>query len=420
MIKDQKKMDAYMNKKENKINIEQLLGNLSKNDLVGVNGISSNGLASLVENILHEIMNKEKSEFLNSAENDKSNGSYSRSLNTSVGKLNLNVPRVRSGEFRSSLLPEKYQRYDESFEELIFSFLINGDSKKEIVHKMKYRGISFSDKAYDEIFDFIKEQMEDFKSKELDSEYNFIYIDAYHCMIKDTKDKQVKKGVIYTVLGVDKHANKSIIGFYPFFGHENKSTWMEVFQNLINRGLKRVLIFISDDFSGMTEAINTLFPLSDIQKCVVHLDRNLYRNMQKEDAKKVTKKLYEIRTTCDTYEAALALYESDVIEKFKKQYPTFINHLEIRKTEHLCFMKYPEAVRKHIYTTNPVESVHSSFEKMRIKKGGFFQSMDILNVAIFIVSDKLNLTWKKPIPMIKSKVYELNQMFQIKFYEEEK
>jgi len=413
-------MDAYMNKKENKINIEQLLGNLSKNDLVGVNGISSNGLASLVENILHEIMNKEKSEFLNSAENDKSNGSYSRSLNTSIGKLNLNVPRVRSGEFRSSLLPEKYQRYDESFEELIFSFLINGDSKKEIVHKMKYRGISFSDKAYDEIFDFIKEQMEDFKSKELDSEYNFIYIDAYHCMIKDTKDKQVKKGVIYTVLGVDKHANKSIIGFYPFFGHENKSTWMEVFQNLINRGLKRVLMFISDDFSGMTEAINTLFPLSDIQKCVVHLDRNLYRNMQKEDAQKVTKKLYEIRTTCDTYEAALALYESDVIEKFKKQYPTFINHLEIRKTEHLCFMKYPEAVRKHIYTTNPVESVHSSFEKMRIKKGGFFQSMDILNVAIFIVSDKLNLTWKKPIPMIKSKVYELNQMFQIKFYEEEK
>ncbi len=411
-------MDAYMSQMENKLNIDQLLGNLSKNDLVGANGISSNGLASLVENIIHEIMNKEKNEFLNNTKNDKSNGTYERNLNTSVGKLNLQVPRVRSGEFRSSLLPEKYQRYDESFEELIFSFLINGDSKAEIVHKMKYRGISFSEKAYDEIFEFIKKQMEDFKSKELDSEYNFVYIDAYHCMIKDTKDKQVKKGVIYTVLGVDKSANKSIIGFYPFFGHENKSTWMEVFQNLINRGLKRVLMFISDDFSGMSEAINTLFPLSDIQKCVVHLDRNLYRNMKKEDAQKVTKTLYQIRTTCDTYEAALSLYESNVIEKFKKQYPTFINHLEKRKTEHLCFMKYPEAVRKHIYTTNPVESVHSSFEKMRIKKGGFFQSMDILNVAIFIVSDKLNLNWKKPVPMIKSKLYELNQIFNLKFYEE--
>ena len=85
----------------------------------------------------------------------------------------------------------------------------------------------------------------------------------------------------------------------------------------------------------------------------------------------------------------------------------------------MAFLKYPESTRKYIYTTNPVESVHSSFEKIRIKKGGFFQSMDTLNVAIFIVCDKLNLTWKKPIPMIKSKLYELNQMFNIKFYEEE-
>ena len=412
-------MDRYMNKNESKFSLENLISKADKNNLVAENGITSNGLVNLIENIIHEIMNKEKSRFLDDTQNDKANGSYTRNLNTSVGKLNLQVPRVRSGEFRSSLLPNKYQRYDESFEELIFSFLINGDSKNEIIYKMKSRGIAFSEKAYDEIFQFIKKQMEDFKSQELDSEYNFIYIDAYHCMIKDTKDKRIKKSVIYTVLGVDKFANKSIIGFYPFFGHENKTTWMEVFQDLINRGLKRVLMFISDDFSGMSEAIKTLFPYSDIQKCIVHLDRNLYRNMQKDDAKFVTKKLYEIKATCNTYQSGILLYQSDVLDKFKKKYPTFIKHLEKRKTEHMCFLKYPEAIRKHIYTTNPVESVHSSFEKMRIKKGGFFQSMDTLNVAIFIVSDKLNLTWKKPIPMIKSKIYELNQMFNLKFYEEE-
>ena len=394
-------MDRYMNKNESKFSLENLISKADKNNLVGENGITSNGLVNLIENIIHEIMNKEKSRFLDDTQNDKANGSYTRNLNTSVGKLNLQVPRVRSGEFRSSLLPNKYQRYDESFEELIFSFLINGDSKNEIIYKMKSRGIAFSEKAYDEIFQFIKKQMEDFKSQELDSEYNFIYIDAYHCMIKDTKDKRIKKSVIYTVLGVDKFANKSIIGFYPFFGHENKTTWMEVFQDLINRGLKRVLMFISDDFSGMSEDIKTLFPYSDIQKCIVHLDRNLYRNMQKDDAKFVTKKLYEIKATCNTYQSGILLYQSDVLDKFKKKYPTFIKHLEKRKTEHMCFLKYPEAIRKHIYTTNPVESVHSSFEKMRIKKGGFFQSMDTLNVAIFIVSDKLNLTWKKPIPMIK-------------------
>ena len=412
-------MDTYMNQQDKKVNVQNILGNIKYEDLIGVNGISKNGLIGLVENILQEIMGKEKKEFLNSSFLDKSNGSYSRTLNTSLGKLNIDVPRVRSGEFRSSLLPEKYQRYDESFEELIFTFLINGDSKNEIVYKMKQRGISFSEKAYDEIFEYIKKQMESFKSCELDSEYNFIYVDAYHYMVKDQKAGQVKKGVVYTVLGVDKEANKSILGFYSFFGHENKSTWMEVFQNLINRGLKRVLMFISDDFSGMSEAIKILFPLSDIQKCIVHLGRNLYKNMQKDDAKYVTKKLYEIKATCDTYSEGLAIYQKDIIDKFKQKYPTFINHLNKRKDEHMAFLKYPESTRKYIYTTNPVESVHSSFEKIRIKKGGFFQSMDTLNVAIFIVCDKLNLTWKKPIPMIKSKLYELNQMFNIKFYEEE-
>jgi transposase-like protein len=121
IIRIRNKMEAYMSQIENKLNIDQLLENISKNDLIGANGISSNGLAALVENIIHEIMNKEKNEFLNNATNDKSNGSYERSLNTSIGKLNLNVPRVRSGEFRSSLLPEKYQRYDESFTGNIFT-----------------------------------------------------------------------------------------------------------------------------------------------------------------------------------------------------------------------------------------------------------------------------------------------------------
>ncbi len=105
---------------------------------------------------------------------------------------------------------------------------------------MKLRGLDFSEKAYDEIH---KNQMLEFKSKELQESYYFIYIDAYHCMVKDLKDKRVKKSVVYTVAGIDINANKSLLGYYSFFGKENKSTWMEVLQDLINRGMKRVLMF---------------------------------------------------------------------------------------------------------------------------------------------------------------------------------
>ena len=113
------------------------------------------------------LLRRERYKYLLENPTYKGNGNYKRSLNTSLGKLDLEVPRVRSGEFRSNLLPPKYQRYDESFEDLIFSFLINGDSKQEIIYKMKLRGLDFSEKAYDDIFEHIKNQFFEFKSKEL-------------------------------------------------------------------------------------------------------------------------------------------------------------------------------------------------------------------------------------------------------------
>ena len=183
---------------------EQLKGDLFEEILVKeLDEYGKNKLASLMEGLLIEIMGKERYEYLLENPKDKANGSYKRSLNTGLGKLDLEVPRVRSGEFRSNLLPPKYQRYDESFEDLIFSFLINGDSKGEIIYKMKLRGLDFSEKAYDEIFEYIKNQFLEFKSKELQEDYYFIYIDAYHCMTKDLKDKRVKKAVVYTVVGID-------------------------------------------------------------------------------------------------------------------------------------------------------------------------------------------------------------------------
>ena len=402
------------------MNREMLKEIMSNMDVVKeLDEYGKNKLATLMEGLLIEIMGKERYEYLLENPKDKGNGNYKRSLNTGLGKLDLEVPRTRSGEFRSNLLPPKYQRYDESFEDLIFSFLINGDSKQEIVYKMKLRGLNFSEKAYDEIFEYIKTQMLEFKSKELKENYYFVYIDAYHCMVKDLKDKKVKNAVVYTVVGIDTNAKKSLLGYYSFFGKENKSTWMEVFQDLINRGLKRVLMFICDDFNGISDAINAYFPYSDIQKCTVHLSRNIYKHMKKEDASYVNKKIKEIKDYCDTFDKGLAIFQSDVIDKFRKQYKTYTQYLDSKKEEFLSFLKYPETIRKFINSTNTVESVHSTFERQRLKKGGFFQSMDVLNVALFVAIDKLHKRWKIN-PLIKSKRYELNQMFVSKFYNGDK
>ena len=125
-----------------------------------------------------------------------------------------------------------------------------------------------------------------FKTRELPSDAFVLYIDAYHCD---------KKASVYVVLGVDLQGNRDIFGFYNFFSSENKADWIKVFNDLIDRGLKRVMLIVSDDFPGITKAIETLFPYTDHQLCLVHLQRNARNQMDKEDSQVFNKELKNIK-----------------------------------------------------------------------------------------------------------------------------
>lgn len=402
---------------------------MDKNDLYGKENIlktierslpsmslsEKGALTEIVSGLINEIMDTERNIYLRE-QPEKRNGFYDRTLQTSMGKLSLDVPRTREGTFRPQILPEKYTRYDSSFEELLKSLLINGDSKSEIISKLKEQGLNYSPQAFDEIYERLRIKIKDFKTSVLDENYFFIYIDAYEAKVKDNKDSKIKPCNIYTVIGIDFNANKKIISFYPVFGKENKDTWKTVFQDLVARGLKRVLLFICDDFAGISDAIKTFFPDTDIQKCFVHLQRNVFRNTSKEDCKDIINKLKQIKNT-DSFEKAVNIFNDDIINVYNKKYPDYIKHLTSRVDEYVRFLEYPEPVRKHIYTTNPVESVNSGFEKIRYRKSGYFQSIESLELAFFLFIDRMNLKWElNSVPLIKNNIYELNQIFRFKFY----
>jgi len=372
-------------------------------------------LAELLQSLVNEIMHSERDIYLN--ENlDRGNGYYNRNLNSGAGKLSLEVPRVRTNNFRPMILPEKYSRFEESFQELVGSMLTHGDNPSEIADKLQDLGLDYSPTALHHISEKLSLKLKDFKTAILEENYLFVYIDAYQCKVKDSKDGKVKKCTTYTVMGVDTSAYKSILGFYPSFGNENRDTWMMVFQDLINRGMKRVLLFISDDFSGINSVIKTAFPLSDIQKCNVHLHRNVFKNTCKEDAKDISNKLKNIRIA-DTFDKGREIFEKDICKLYQKKYPNFIKHISERIDEYVCFLNYPETIRKHIYTTNPIESVHRGFEKKRQDKYGYFGSVENMELSLFLFVDKMNLKWRtKSPPLIKAYLYELNQMFNMKFF----
>jgi transposase-like protein len=215
------------------------------------------------------------------------------------------------------------------------------------------------------------EKLSDFKQKELPENALALFIDAYHTEVKDRG--KVKKSCVYVVLGLDLDGHKDVYGFY------------------------------------------TLFPKSDHQLCYVHLKKNVQRNMGKEDAKIFNKELDRIRQS-NTFDEGRELFEV-LCERFKEKYSSYIRTIREKVENYLCFLKYPEEVRRHIYTTNGVESINRLLEKIRERLGGYFQSVEILEINMYLQIESLrDGRWRKGIPVIKSKKYEISQIFNLKFY----
>ncbi len=182
-----------------------------------------------------------------------------------------------------------------------------------------------------------------------------LFIDCYHTEVK--MEGKVKRASVYIVAGIDLEGKKEPIGIYLHEGAETKERWREIFEDLIQRGLKKVLIIVSDDLPGISNVIKALFPLTDHQLCYVHLERNVKRNMTKEDSKNFNGKLKEIRFKGVDFETSIREFENICISYEKK---------------------YPQDIRKFIYTTNMVENINKQIENLRIKIGGYFQSEEIL------------------------------------------
>jgi len=404
--------------------IEQLLQKLNNHNL-NIDDIISNkkGFSSIVETFLNLIMSAQRDDFL-LYNDDSKNGFYSRSLNTSIDKLNISVPRTRNSNFFPSIL-QKYNRYDDSYYNLIANLLINGRSKENIKSILSDFNLHFSPKVANIIFDKIKKEVSDFTHSQLPSNLPFVFIDAYHCRVKDTRDNTdnsdnpngiVKDAAIYTVIGLNFDAKKRILGFYVEFGNESKSIWINIFNDLIQRGLKKVMMFISDDFSGISDAIHSVFPFSLTQKCMVHFMRNCRRNLPTNVSNDFIQQVKNIRDDSSiSFDEAVNKFEN-LCNAYKKHNPTFIEYILSRKNEYWEFMKFSYSMRKYINNTNVVENFNSVLEKIRVNLGGYFQSVSVAEKSVYLIIKRLhNNVWDKPNPKLKHLEYEIRQKFNLTF-----
>ena len=398
----------------NKINRKNNLDSNISNIINNIN--SREGIAAVAGQLLNCLMNKEREIFLqNQIDDNKANGFYDRNIVSNLGNLNLLVPRDRNSSFRSAILPDAWQRGDNSYNEFISNLILQSYSPNKIKSLLKSLNLPYSESDIEEIKNDLYLKAKELKNKQLTNNVFCIFIDAYHTQIKDENNK-IKKAVIYSIISIDLLGKKELCGFYCFFGSESKEDWLVIFNDLISRGLTRLLLVISDDFSGLKEAIKSLFPNSSHQLCYIHMQRNVRRNMEKNDAKEFNEELSIIRKSKDK-EFAIAKFESLCnLNKYKDKYKSFIKKLLLKKELYFNFLDYPKTIRKHIYTTNIIENFNSRIEVKRINSGGYFQSKKVVDIAIYLIANNLiQNRWKKSVPAFIEAEYEINQLFNLKF-----
>jgi transposase-like protein len=372
------------------------------------------GLSMLLESLLNKVMERERDRHLGLYPQAQANGFYERQLSLTMGKLDLKVPRVRAGqEFRPAILPARWRRVDKDYEELLVAMLANGYSQSQIERSLHQLNLPFSAPALDDAKGLIREKLDVYKTQPLASDWFAIFIDAYHAKMR-TENGQVHDIVLFSALGISLDGQKEVLGYWTHRGHENKGFWTDVLKELVARGVSRVMLFVTDDFGGLTEVIHKLFPAAEHQLCTVHLLRNLHHHLSKEAYRKVKEQFRRMQVADDKNEGMA--YFNQICELVAAEKPKLAQILRSKADQYLTFLNYPREVRTYIYTTNAVESFNAGIERMRIDLGGYFPSQESLDTNLFIqVVNLQDWWWAHPLPHIRKASYMLRQLFTLRY-----
>jgi len=364
---------------------------MKKND-ISFDSISDTMIHDLYSDFLNTVMLAERTNYLNNNPDDVGNGYRPKNLQTAGDNIDIEVPRTRSKNFRPAILPPPYQRYLPNYKELVFNLMAAGNSKAQIREIFNNMGFILSESAIDEISKELSIKIQDFKNRQLPEDLAVLFIDGKYISVK--QDNKVQEAVLYILLGYDLDAKKHILGYYVLFGKETISQWKKIFNDLINRGLKNVLLFVCDNLSGMTGTLDVLFDKPDIQLCLVHIKRNIRKNIPTTDAEIIISKIDELKTSNLSAKQAANSFR-EFLKSYLKTYKNFISKLSDDADFIFTFLGYPQQLHKTISTTNPVESLNNQIEKLATKYEGYFQSMNILDINLFLLKSRWELAWKK-------------------------
>jgi putative transposase len=354
-------------------------------------GLFKDTIEQMLESEMEEHLGYVKNSVEGNGSGNSRNGYNQKTIQTQMGRAEIKIPRDRNGEFEPRVVG-KYQTKSNDLERQILAMYAKGMSTRDIEdHLKEIYGIEASPALISRITDKIMPQLMEWQSRPLDSVYPIVYFDGI--VFKVRKDGKVINKCAYTVLGINQDGKKEILGMW-LSENESASFWTIVCNELKNRGVTDIFIACHDNLNGFSAAIHTGFPKTEQQLCVIHQIRNSTKYVSHKDLKTLMadlKTIYQSRTEED------ACYHLDEFsKKWDGKYPQITKSWTDNWAELSVYFKYPDEVRRLIYTTNSVEGFHRMLRKFT-KTKTIYPTDDALKKSIYLSIEEISKKWSMPI-----------------------
>jgi len=380
----------------NKDLIKELLKDYKKpEDLIGKDGI----LKQLTKALLETALDSELTEHLGYEKNALSgknnsnfrNGKSRKTLKTDHGDMNISIPRDRQSDFEPQIV-QKGQRRFTGFDEKILSMYAHGMTVRDIQgHLTDIYNVEVSPDLISTVTDSVMDMVREWQNRPLDSVYPIMYFDALRMKIRE--DGRVVNKAVYLALGVNMDGHKDVLGIW-LDKNEGAKFWLSVFTELKNRGVNDILIACVDGLTGLPDAIESVYPDTEVQLCIVHMVRNSLKFVSYKDRKKMATDLKTIyrAVTVEQAESTLTTFGETWDKKYPMVSQSWLSHWD----RIIPFFAYSEEIRKVIYTTNAIESLNSTLRKVTKNRNSFPNDESAIKL-LYMALQNIMKKWTMPI-----------------------
>ena len=367
--------------------IRELLQEANISSMADIQSLFRETIAEFMENGLEAELDEElgysKYDFRNKETDNSRNGHSSKKLKTSFGDVEISTPRDRKGEFEPQLLKKNQTSISQDIEEKILSMYAKGMTTSDIeTHIRDIYGVEVSDTTISRITDKILPIVREWQQRPLESVYAVVFMDAIHYHVRS--EGQIVKKAVYIAIGIDLEGRKDVLGMWV---GENESAkyWATVLSGLKNRGVNDIFIACTDNLTGFSNAINAVFPQTDVQNCIIHQLRNSSKYVSYKDLKALMADLKAVYAAVDEPSAQSALDAFE--EAWGKKYPRIAASWRENWANLSTYFKFPQEVRRLIYTTNAIEGFNRQLRKVTKSKAVFPTDDSLLKMLYLAMMD---------------------------------